>query len=99
MRTPALVIADASRAIALAGVMGGANTEIRDETRDVLLESAWFDPVSIRRSAKRLGMRTEASHRFERGADFDMVPQALDRAAALPAMRISRLSQRVYRLL
>jgi phenylalanyl-tRNA synthetase beta chain len=81
----ALLIADASRGVALAGVMGGANTEIRDETRDVLLESAWFDPVSIRRSSKRVGLHTEASHRFERGADLDVVPLALDRAARLLA--------------
>lgn len=79
----ALLIADASRGVALAGVMGGANTEIRDETRDVLLESACFDPVSVRRSSKRVGLHTEASHRFERGADFDVVPRALDRAAQL----------------
>ena len=79
----ALLIADASRGVALAGVMGGANTEIRDETKDVLLESAWFDPVSVRRSSKRVGLHTEASHRFERGADFDMVALALDRAAEL----------------
>ncbi len=79
----ALLIADAERGVALAGVMGGANSEIRDSTRDVLLESAWFDPVSIRRSSKRVGLHTEASHRFERGADLDMVPRALDRCAEL----------------
>jgi phenylalanyl-tRNA synthetase beta chain len=83
--TDALLIADAKQGIALAGVMGGANSEIRDDTKDVLLESAWFDPVSIRRSSKKAGLHTEASHRFERGADFDMVPLALDRAAALLA--------------
>jgi phenylalanyl-tRNA synthetase beta chain len=79
----ALLIGDAERGVALAGVMGGANTEIRDSTRDVLLESAWFDPVSIRRSSKRVGLHTEASHRFERGADLDMVTRALDRCAEL----------------
>jgi phenylalanyl-tRNA synthetase beta chain len=59
------VIADATRAIAIAGVMGGAETEIGSGSRNILLESAWFDPVSIRRTSKALGLRTEASYRFE----------------------------------
>jgi phenylalanyl-tRNA synthetase beta chain len=80
-----LVIADAERAVALAGVMGGEESEISPSTRTVLLESAWFDPISIRRTSKSLGMHTEASHRFERGADIEMAPVALDRAAALIA--------------
>lgn len=80
-----LVIADAERAVAIAGVMGGEETEISSATRSVLLESAWFEPVSIRRTAKSLGMRTEASHRFERGADIEMAPRAIDRTAALIA--------------
>ncbi len=80
-----LVIADAERAVALAGVMGGEDTEISSSTRSVLLESAWFEPVSIRRTAKSLGLRSEASHRFERGADIEMTPQAIDRAAELIA--------------
>lgn len=79
----ALLIADAKKGVALAGVMGGANSEIRDSTTDVLLESAWFDPVSVRRTSKRVGLHTEASHRFERGTDLDMVPRALDRCAEL----------------
>jgi phenylalanyl-tRNA synthetase beta chain len=66
-----LVIADAGRTVALAGVMGGLDTEISNDTRNVLLESAWFDPVSIRRTSKRHGLLTEASHRFERGADIE----------------------------
>jgi phenylalanyl-tRNA synthetase beta chain len=78
-----LVIADGTRAVALAGVMGGEESEISACTRSVLLESAWFEPVSIRRTAKSQGMHTEASHRFERGADIEMAPLALDRAAAL----------------
>jgi len=78
-----LVIADAERAVALAGVMGGEDTEISPATTSVLLESAWFEPVSIRRTAKAQGMHTEASHRFERGADVEMAPLALDRAAEL----------------
>jgi phenylalanyl-tRNA synthetase beta chain len=78
-----LVIADAERAVALAGIMGGADTEISSATTAVLLESAWFEPISIRRTAKTHGMHTEASHRFERGADVAMAPVALDRAAEL----------------
>jgi phenylalanyl-tRNA synthetase beta chain len=80
-----LVIADAERPVALAGVMGGEESEISASTRAVLLESAWFDPVSIRRTAKSQGLHTEASHRFERGADIEMAPVALDRAAQLIA--------------
>ena len=69
--------------MALAGVMGGEESEIAASTRAVLLESAWFEPVSIRRTSKSQGMHTEASHRFERGADIQMAPLALDRTAAL----------------
>jgi phenylalanyl-tRNA synthetase beta chain len=76
-----LVIADGERPVALAGVMGGEESEISSRTSSVLLESAWFDPVSIRRTAKSQGMHTEASHRFERGADIEMAPLALDRVA------------------
>jgi phenylalanyl-tRNA synthetase beta chain len=80
-----LVIADAERAQALAGTMGGADSEVTDATRTVLLESAHFLPASVRRTAKRHGLHSEASHRFERGADVGVVPLALDRAAALLA--------------
>jgi phenylalanyl-tRNA synthetase beta chain len=78
-----LVIADAQRAVALAGVMGGEDSEISASTEKVLLESAWFEPISIRRTAKTLGLRTEASHRFERGADIQMAAVAIERAAGL----------------
>ncbi len=78
-----LVIADGTHPVALAGVMGGQESEISATTRDVLLESAWFEPVSIRRTSKSQGFHTEASHRFERGADIQMAPLALDRTAAL----------------
>ena len=78
-----LVIADGARALALAGVMGGADSEIGFASTDVLLESAWFDPISIRRTAKALGMHTEASHRFERGADVNAAVVAIDRTAVL----------------
>jgi len=77
------VIADAARAVGIGGIMGGAETEIGFSTRNVLLESAWFDPVSIRRSSKALGLRTEASTRFERGADPEMAELASRRCAAL----------------
>ncbi len=80
-----LVIADARRPVALAGIMGGADTEIGETTTDILLESAHFDPVVIRRAARRLGMHTEASHRFERGCDPQAVVTAADLAAALIA--------------
>ena len=80
-----LVIADAERPVGLAGVMGGQDSEISSHTRSVLLESAWFDPLSIRRTAKSLAMHTEASHRFERGADIEMAPVALDRTTGLIA--------------
>jgi phenylalanyl-tRNA synthetase beta chain len=80
-----LVICDAARPVALAGVMGGQNSEIADSTANILLESAWFSPAAVRRTSKRLGMHTESSHRFERGADIGMVPMALDRAASLIA--------------
>jgi phenylalanyl-tRNA synthetase beta chain len=80
-----LVIADARRPVALAGVMGGESTGIGEATRDLLLESAWFDPITVRRTSRLLGLRTDASHRFERGADPEGVMAALDRAAALIA--------------
>jgi phenylalanyl-tRNA synthetase beta chain len=77
------VIADERGPVALAGIMGGRSSEIGDATTDVLLESAWFDPVAVRRAARALGLRTDASHRFERGADPEAARTALDRAAAL----------------
>jgi phenylalanyl-tRNA synthetase beta chain len=80
-----LVICDAERPVALAGIMGGENSEIADTTTNILLESAWFRPAAIRKTSKRLGLHTESSHRFERGADIGGVIRALDRAAALIA--------------
>jgi phenylalanyl-tRNA synthetase beta chain len=80
-----LVIADAARAVALAGVMGGLSSEVTPPTTRVLLESAHFDRSAVRRTAKRLGLHTDASHRFERGADAEATVAALDRAAALLA--------------
>jgi len=80
-----LVIADRDRACALAGVMGGGDSEISAGTTRVLLESAWFEPTSVRRTARRHGLHTEASHRFERGVDPEGVLASLDRCAALIA--------------
>ncbi|WNG26721.1 phenylalanine--tRNA ligase subunit beta [Cystobacter fuscus] len=83
--TEDLLICDRDRAQALAGVMGGADSEVSAGTTRVVLESAHFQPSTIRRSSKRHGLHTEASHRFERGADLDAVLPAVDRAAALIA--------------
>jgi phenylalanyl-tRNA synthetase beta chain len=77
------VVADPSRAISIAGIMGGAETEIGFATRNVLLEAAWWDPISTRRASKALNLRTEASMRFERGADLEMAELASRRAAEL----------------
>ena len=81
----ALVIADASRPVALAGVMGGADSEVTEATTEVLLEAAHFDPPRVRSLSSRLGIRTEASFRFERGVDWDLPAAASARAAALMA--------------
>ena len=78
-----LLIADETKGIALAGVMGGANTEINNQTVDVLIESAYFAPVNIRRTSKLLGLRSESSYRFERGADAGISDWASQRAAQL----------------
>ncbi len=78
-----LAIADAREPVALAGVMGGLASEVTGETRTVLLESAWFDPLSIRKTAKKLGMRTESEQRFEKGIDTEGAVKALNRAAHL----------------
>ena len=78
-----LVIADRDRAVALAGVMGGADSEIGPATVDVLLESAYFDSLAVRRTARRHALSTEASFRFERGGDRTMARTAADAAAAL----------------
>lgn len=80
-----LVIADAERPQAIAGVMGGKESEIREQTTDVILESALFDPVSIRTTSKTLGLSTESSFRFERQADYHTVDWASRRAAQLMA--------------
>jgi len=78
-----LVIGDAEEAVAIAGVMGGSTSEVGPDTRNVLLESAWFDPISIRRTSKALGLQSEASYRFERKVDPEGTVLAIDRAAQL----------------
>ncbi len=78
-----LLICDGGGPVAVAGVMGGADSEIRKDTRDVLIEVAYFDPRSIRRTSRRLGLHTDSSHRFERGVDPHGVPWAMRRAASL----------------
>jgi len=74
--TEDLVVADHVKAVGLAGVMGGWNTMITAETKNVLVEAAWFEPMAVRRTARRHGLHTDASHRFERGADFNAGPVA-----------------------
>jgi len=78
-----LVIADAERPVALAGIMGGANSEVGPDTKNILLESAWFDPVLIRRTSRKLGLASDSSYRFERGVSYENVLTASRRALAL----------------
>ena len=76
LTTDDLVIADERKALSLAGVMGGWDSRVTEATRNILVEAAWFDPGAIRASSRRHGLHTDASHRFERGADFDAPPLA-----------------------
>lgn len=78
-----LVIADQSKALALAGVMGGKDSAVSSETQNILLESAFFAPVALAGRARSYGLHTDSSHRFERGIDFALQEQALERASAL----------------
>jgi phenylalanyl-tRNA synthetase beta chain len=78
-----LVVADAKKPVGLAGVMGGFDTMITEKTKNILIESAWFDPVTVRRMSKRHGLHTDASHRFERGADFESTVPSANRVAEL----------------
>ncbi|HEY0880596.1 MAG TPA: phenylalanine--tRNA ligase subunit beta, partial [Archangium sp.] len=80
-----LLICDQSNPLVLAGVMGGASSEVTPKTTRVLLECATFQPATVRRSSKRHALHTESSHRFERGTDISVVPAVIDRAAALIA--------------
>ncbi len=80
-----LMICDAEKPVAVAGVMGGENSEVTEQTKDVLIESAYFDASSIRKTAKQLGLQTDASYRFERGTNPDITIWAAERAASLMA--------------
>jgi phenylalanyl-tRNA synthetase beta chain len=79
------LVCDPERALAIGGVMGGAETEVTDRTRAVLLEAAYWDPGSIRRTSRTLGLGTDAAYRFERGGDIEGLSEALGRAAQLMA--------------
>lgn len=83
LTTEDLVVADAKKPVGLAGVMGGFDTMITDTTKNVLIESAWWDPITIRKMSKRHGIHTDASHRFERGADFESTVLSTNRVAEL----------------
>ncbi len=78
-----LVIADDSGAIAMAGIMGGASTSVGESTKDIFLESAFFDPIAIAGRARSYGLHTDSSHRFERGVDYEGAEKALERATGL----------------
>lgn len=78
-----LVIADAEKAVAIAGIMGGADTEVTLTTQNILLESAYFEGSSIRKNSRKLGLRSESSHRFEKGIDLVAAEEAMNRAAQL----------------
>jgi phenylalanyl-tRNA synthetase beta chain len=78
-----LVVADAKKPVGLAGVMGGFHAMITDRTRNILIESAWWDPLAVRKMSRRHGLHTDASHRFERGADFEATVISCQRVAEL----------------
>src|SRR5271163_1970469 len=78
-----LVVADAKKPVGLAGTMGGFDTMITEKTRNILIESAWWDPVVVRKMSRRHGLHTDASHRFERGADYESTVLSCDRVAEL----------------
>jgi phenylalanyl-tRNA synthetase beta chain len=83
LSTEDLVVADAKKPVGLAGVMGGFDTMITEKTKNILIESAWWDPVTVRHMSKRHGIHTDASHRFERGADFESTVASTNRVAEL----------------
>jgi len=78
-----LLIWDSENPVAVAGVMGGSDTEVTEKTKNIFIESAYFDPVSVRRTSKKLGLVSEASYRFERGTDIEFLEKALDRAVLM----------------
>lgn len=83
LRADTLVIADHSRALAIAGVMGGEHSGVSDKTRDLFLESAFFDTIAVAGKARSYGLHTDSSHRFERGVDSQLARKAMERATAL----------------
>jgi phenylalanyl-tRNA synthetase beta chain len=83
LTTEDLVVCDAKKPVGLAGVMGGFDTMITDRTRNILIESAWWDPPTVRKMSKRHGLHTDASHRFERGADYESTLVSTNRVAEL----------------
>ncbi len=83
LTTEDLVVCDAKKPVGLAGVMGGYDTMITEKTRNIVIESAWWDPLTIRKMSRRHGLHTDASHRFERGADFESCPLSCDLVAEL----------------
>ncbi|MBR9885066.1 MAG: phenylalanine--tRNA ligase subunit beta [Oceanospirillales bacterium] len=83
LNSDTLVIADSGAAVAMAGIMGGEPTSVTDETRDILLESAFFAPLAIAGRARSYGLHTDSSHRFERGVDWQLQRRAMERATAL----------------
>lgn len=83
LRGDTLVIADHSRALAIAGVMGGEHSGVSDKTRDLFLEAAFFDTIAVAGKARSYGLHTDSSHRFERGVDWQLARQAMERATAL----------------
>ncbi len=98
-----LLICDAARPVALAGIMGGENSEVKDDTTALLIEAAWFEPTGIRETARRLGVRSESSHRFERAVDPTTTAEAAARAlhllASLPggeALQVSQVVSEAY---
>ncbi len=78
-----LVVCDAKKPVGLAGVMGGYDTMITDKTRNIVIESAWWDPAIVRKMSRRHGLHTDASHRFERGADFESTVLSCDLVAQM----------------
>ena len=83
LRADTLVIADHQRALAIAGVMGGEHSGVSDTTRDLFLESAFFDTIALAGKARSYGLHTDSSHRFERGVDSQLAREAMERATAL----------------
>src|SRR5579863_2714942 len=83
LTTEDLVVADAKKPVGLAGTMGGFDTMITEKTRNILIESAWWDPVTVRKMSRRHGLHTDASHRFERGADYESTVLSCNRVAEL----------------